>query len=212
MNRLRTDSSRLQNTITGQQNNINGQENTLINLRNQSSRLTEELQEKQRRVVALDTRIASEGTTLQELNLYADYKPYLTDLGLDVRKVQSVRSVFTTLAAFNYDPARIISAINQVGNLQTAIQNLLSEIRGKQKELQNANDAKETARREIQDLQEKKKDEEKRVDQAKREADRKIAELQQNLNNQMKAADATMKLLAEYVENREKLRTWGVEL
>ena len=42
--------------------------------------------------------------------------------------------------------------------------------------------------------------------------DRKIAELQQSLNGKMKAAEATEKLLAEYIAMREKLRSWGLEL
>ena len=212
VNALRAESSRLQNTLTGQQNTINNQQNTLTNLRNQSSTLTEEMQAKQRRIDALDARIASEGTTLQELDMYVTDKPYLINLGLDIRKVQSVRSVFSSLEYMGYNPALIINTINQIGNLQTALSHYSSEIAKKQKTVQTLTEAQKTAETEIQNLQEKKKAEESRVDQARQDADCKIAELQQNLNQQMNTAGATEKLLAEYVAKREKLRNWGLEL
>ena len=209
---LRDESLRFQNTITGQQNTINNQQNTLTNLRHQSSRVTEKMQAKQRRIDTLDARIASEGTTLQELHMYATDKPYLVNIGLDIREVPSVRSVFFSFASLNYDPVLIISTINQIGNLQIALRNYYSKIAENQKTLQTLTEAQKAAEKEIQDLQEKKKAEENRVEQAKRDADRKIAELQQSLNGKMKAAEATEKLLAEYIAMREKLRSWGLEL
>ena len=155
VNALRAESPRLRKTIT--------------NLRTQSSRLTEEMQAKQRRIDALDARIASEGTTLQDLDMYATDKPYLINLGLDIRKVPSVRSVFSSLEYMGYSPVLIINTINQIGNLETALSHYSSEIAEKQKTLHTATEAQKTAETEIQNLQEKKKAEENKVDQARRD-------------------------------------------
>lgn len=201
---LRAESAKLQTAI-------HKQRATITSLQNQSSRLTEEIQGKQQRLDALDTRIASEGTTLQELDEYAADKLYFVNLGFDIRDVRSVRAVFSSLASMNYNPVLIINMINQTGNLQEALRKLLGKVGENQNKLQNLTEAQDTLRKEIQKLQEKKKDEENRVDQTKREADREIVELQRNLNNKLKAADATEKLLSEYVADREKLRSWGME-
>jgi chromosome segregation ATPase len=201
---LRAERDRLQTEISGHRSAV-------TNLRNQSSRLTGEVEEKQRRVDALDGRIASEATTLQELNAYAGDKLALRNLGFDIRNLGSVRASLSSLASMGYDPVRVVSTINQIGNLQPALLKLLGEAAQKQKERDEAVEAKGTVLKEIRDLEERKKEEEKRVKQAREEADRMIAQVWQGLDKKMKAAQTTEADLADYIRDREALRRLGVK-
>ena len=219
LERSRAEDSNLQTTISRHRTTI----------RNQvahSARVAAEIEDRQRGLAPLDALLATADVTRQQLNAYVDDKRFLHDFGFEIRDVHMVRSVITGFISMGQNPHLILVAVQQIGNLDTALTNKTNEVEAKQRELESVNGSKAEVEKAIQKkhaeerrialaievLEQKKQDETRRVDEARREADRKIAEINREVDVKLKAAETTKQQVDEYVASRERFRKVGLEI
>ena len=216
LNRIQAESSRAQTSLNQQQTEVR-------NLQAASAKVSAKIKDDQQRLAPLDARLASLNITLQNLDNYVADSQFLKSLGFNINDPHMVSSVFNSFKLLNYDPHYILNAINNIGNLGTAFTKATSDLTAIQhrvedasKDLQNLQEKKmNEAKRidqEIQTLQQKRDHEALRVKQAREQADLKIAAINNEIQIALIEAQITKQQLAEFLTSREKLRQVGLEI
>ena len=216
LNRIQAESSRAQTSLNQQQTEVR-------NLQATSAKVSAKIKEDQQRLAPLDARLLSLKLTIQNLDMYVADSQFLKSLGFNANDLHVVSSVFNSFKLLNYDPQYILNAINNIGNLGTAFTKATSDLIAIQhrveetsKDLQNLQEKKmnevKRINEEIQTLQQKRDHEALRVKQAREQADLKIAAINNEIQIALIEAQITKQQLAEFLTSREKLRQVGLEI
>jgi predicted RNase H-like nuclease (RuvC/YqgF family) len=187
-------------------------QNTVHQLERRRDELVQAVQEGENRIARLRVQLEAARVTEEQLQVYVRDRDYLHEIGIDIRDVKRVSTIFAQLAALHFSLQEVVQALIEIPSLQNQIAIWTTTLSELQTEVNQLTQKRTELTQEITGLEQRLQEIHDRLEQALKDEQRKIEESKQRIKQQLDKEHATEQQLADYVATRDALGKAGIDL